>query len=186
MNELIRLLSERERRTLVVLAGASGLALLALVFIAGGEMRSFRRADAAARRLSAQVAKAEAERDEAGAEARRWEDAKRDLEKLRAERFYDEAREVRDLRSDLERVFNEAGIRVANIAYRYTDVAKGKMKKVVAGFTFGGTYAGLKRFLAVVERSPKFLTLERIDFPNTGSASGALQLKIELAAYYEN
>jgi Tfp pilus assembly protein PilO len=58
------------------------------------------------------------------------------------------------------------------------------MKKVVAGFTFEGTYSGLKRFLSVVERSPKFLTLERIDFLNTGSETGALQLKIELAAYY--
>ncbi len=184
MKELFRLLSAKERRTLGVLAAASGLALLALVFVAAGEMRSFRRADAAARTRTVELAKAEAERDAAGVEARRWEEAGRDLEKLRAERFYDEAREVRDLRVDLERVFNAAGIRVSKIAYGYSSLAKGKMKKVVAGFTFGGTYSELKRFLSVVERSPKFLTLERIDFLDTGSATGALQLKIELAAYY--
>ncbi len=183
MKELFRLLSERERRTLGVLAAASGLALLVLVFVAAGEMRSFRRDDASARALTARLAKAEAARDTAGAEERRWDEAKRDLEKLRAERFYDETREVGDVRRDLERVFDEAGIRVSRIAYRYSDAAKGKMKKVAAAFTFSGTYAGLKRFLAVVERSPRFLTLERIDFSNTGS--GALDLKIELAAYYE-
>lgn len=184
MKELIRLLNGRERRTLGVLAAASILALLALVFVAAAEMRNYRRADASARTLAADLVKAEAERDEAGNEARRWEEAGRDLEKLRTERFYDETREIRALRLDLERIFGEAGIRVSKIAYRYSDMEKGKMKKVVAGFTFGGTYGGLKRFLSVIERSPKFLTIERIDFPNTGQETGALQLKIELAAYY--
>jgi hypothetical protein len=184
MKELFRLLSEKERRTLGVLAAASILALLALVFVAAGEMRNFRRADASARKLAADLVKAEGARDEAGAEARRWEEAGRNLQKLRAERFYDEAHEIRALRLDLERVFSEAGIRVSKIAYRYSDLEKGKMKKVVAGFTFGGTYDGLKRFLSVIERSSKFLTIERIDFPNTGQETGALQLKIELAAYY--
>jgi hypothetical protein len=184
MKELVRLLNTKERRTLGVLAAASGLALLALVFVAAGEMRNYRRADASARKLAADLVKAEAARDEAGAEARRWEEAERDLEKFRTERFYDETREIRALRLDLERIFGEAGIRVSKIAYRYSDLEKGRMKKVVAGFTFEGTYPGLKRFLSVVERSPKFLTLERIDFLNTGSETGALQLKLELAAYY--
>jgi hypothetical protein len=184
MKELFRLLNEKERRTLVVLAAASGLALLVLIFVAAGEMRSFRRADASARTRATELAKAEAARDEAGAEVRRWQEAGRDLNKLRAERFYDEKREIRDLRTDLENVFDEAGIRVSQISYRYSDLAKGKMRKVVVGFTFGGTYSGLKKFLSVVERSPKFLALERIDFLNTGSETGAMQLKIELAAYY--
>jgi hypothetical protein len=184
MKELFRLLSGKERRTLVVLAAASGLALLSLVFVAAVEMRNYRRADASARTLAADLVKAEAARDEAGAEARRWEVAGRDLEKLRTERFYDETREIRALRLDLQRIFAEAGIQVSKIGYQYSDMEKGKMKKVVAGFTFGGTYGGLKRFLSVIERSPKFLTIERIDFPNTGQETGALQLKIELAAYY--
>jgi hypothetical protein len=184
MKELIRLLNEKERRTIVVLAAASGLALFALIFIAGAEVRSYHRADASARARAAELVRAQAARDEAGAEAERWAEAGRNLEKLRTERFYDESREIRDLRLDLERVFDEAGIRVSQITYRYTDLAKGKMRKVVAGFTFGGTYAGLKRFLAVVERSPKFLTLERIDFPASGADMAILQLKIELAAYY--
>ncbi len=173
-----------ERRTIVVLAAASGLALLALIFVAGAEVRSFRRADASVRARAAELVKAEAARDAAAVEAGRWEEAGRDLEKLRTERFYDESREIRDLRLDLERVFDEAGIRVSQISYKYSDLAKGKMRKVVAGFTFGGTYVGLKRFLSVVERSPKFLTLERIDFPFTGMDQAILQLKIELAAYY--
>ncbi len=184
MKELFRLLNGKERRTLGVLAAASILALLVLVFVGAGEMRNYRRAAASARKLAADLVKADAARDEAGNEARRWEEAGRALEKLRTERFYDETREIRDLRRDLERVFGEAGIRVSRIVYRYSNLGKGKMKKVVAGFTFGGTYGGLKRFLSAIERSPKFLTIERIDFPNTGQDTGALQLKIELAAYY--
>ncbi len=184
MKRLVKLLNEKERRTLGLLAAASVLVLIVLVFFAVAEMRSFRRIDASAQKLAPDVAKAEAARDAAAAEARRWEEAMGDLAKLRTERFYDEAREIRDLRTDLERVFNEAGIRVAKIAYRYSDLEKGKMRKVVAGFTFSGTYAGLKRFLSVIERSPKFLTLERIDFPSTGAGIIVLQLKIELAAYY--
>jgi len=185
MKRLYRLLNAKERRTLGVLAGALGFVLLVLVFVAGGEMRRFRRADASTRKLAADAAKADAARAEAGAEARRWEQATRDLARLRTERFYDEAREIRDLRTDLERIFNEAGARVTKIAYRYSDLGKGKMRKVVAAFTFGGTYVGLKRFLSIVERSPKFLTLERIDFPLSSPGASVLQLKIELAAYYE-
>jgi hypothetical protein len=184
MKRLVKLLNEKERRTLGVLGAASALVLLVLVFFAAGEMRSLRRIAASSQPLAADLAKAEAARDDADAEARRWEEARRDLAKLRTERFYDEAHEIRDLRTDLERIFNEAGIRVSKIAYRYSDLEKGKMRKVVAGFTFAGTYAGLKRFLAIVERSPKFLTLERIDFPSTGAGQVILQLKIELAAYY--
>ena len=186
MRALVRQLNDRERRTLAVLAAAAGVCLLALVFVGLGVLRSFRRTEASVRRLSDGLVKAEAARDGAAAEARSWDQAAKDLAALKAERFYDEAHEVRDLRLDLARVFREAGIGVSKISYRYSDLEKGRMKKVVAGFTFAGTYAGLKRFLAVVERTPKFLILERIDFLDTGSRTGTLNLKIELAAYYAN
>ena len=174
----------KERRTLAALAAAAGFCLLALIFAGFGTLRGFRRTEASVRGLSAGLAKAEAARDEAATEARSWEQAANDLVTLKTERFYDEAHEVRDLRLDLARVFREAGIGVSKIAYRYADLEKGRMRKVVAGFTFAGTYAGLKRFLAVVERTPKFLILERVDFLDTGTQTGTLNLKIELAAYY--
>ena len=186
MRELFRLLGERERRTLAVLGAAAGVCLLAFVFAGLGLMRGFRRAEASVRTLSAELAKAEAARDAAVAEAQSWEQAAADLAKLETERFYDGAHEVRDLRLDLARVFREAGIGVSKIAYRHADLEKGRMRKIVAGFAFVGTYAGLKRFLAVVERSPRFLILERIDFLNTGAETGTLNLRIELAAYYAN
>lgn len=185
MKELFKLLTEREKRTLDVLAAAAVLVLLAFLFVSLGALRSYGRSEEALTRQTTELGKARVSWDEARTESGRWEEAKGDLEAFRTRYFYDDKQGIRDLRLDLEKVFAEAGIRVSQIGYKYADLEMGKARKVVAGFTFRGNYATLKRFLAVIEAFPKFLVLERIDFLNTGSETGALELKIELAGYYE-
>jgi hypothetical protein len=185
MKELFKLLTDREKRMLGILAGAAVLFLLAFLFVSLGALRSYGRSEEALTRLTKDLGKARVSLDLARTESGRWEEAKGDLEAFRTRYFYDDKQGIRDLRLDLEKVFAEAGIRVSEIGYKYADLEKGKARKVVAGFTFRGHYATLKRFLAVIERFPKFLILERIDFLNTGSETGALELKIELAGYYE-
>lgn len=185
MKELFKLLTDREKRTLGVLAAAAVLVLLAFLFVSLGAVRSYGRSEETLTRLTAELGKARVSWDRARTESGRWEEAKEDLEAFRTRYFYNDKQGIRDLRLDLEKVFAEAGIRVFQIGYKYADLEKGKARKVVAGFTFRGNYATLKRFLAVIEGFPKFLVLERIDFLNTGSETGALELKIELAGYYE-
>ena len=185
MKELIRLLNEMERRTIVVLAAASGLALLALIFVAGAEVRSFRRADASARTRAAELV-------EAGSRAGRGGRRSAAVGRKRGGTSRSSGRKgsttSRARSGTSASTSNASSTRPGSASPRsHTSTAtwpRGRCRKVVAGFTFGGTYVGLKRFLSVVERSPKFLTLERIDFPFTGTETAILQLKIELAAYY--
>jgi len=185
MEELFKLLTDREKRTLRVLAAATVLILLAFIFVSLGALRSYGRSEEALTRLTAEFEKARESWDRARAESGRWDEAKGDLETFRTRYFYEDKQGIRDLRLDLEKVFAEAGIRVNQIGYKYAELETGKARKVVAGFTFRGNYATLKRFLAVVEAFPKFLVLERIDFLSTDSGTGSLELKIELAGYYE-
>ena len=185
MKELFKLLTGKEKRTLSVIAGALVLVLLVFLSVSLGAMRSYGRSKASLTRLTTELGKARESWDQARAESGRWEEAKGDLEAFRTKYFYDDKQGIRDLRLDLEKVFAEAEIRVFQISYKYANLEKGKARKVVAAFTFRGSYATLKRFLAVIEEFPKFLILERIDFPNTGSETGTLELKIELAGYYE-
>jgi hypothetical protein len=185
MKEIFKLLTEKEKRTLAVLAGAASLVLLLFLFVSLGALRSYGRSEASLTKSTTELGKAQESRDRASAESELWEEAKGELESLRTKYFYDDKQGIRDLRLDLEKVFAEAGIRVSQIGYKYTNLEKGKARKVVASFMFRGDYATLKKFLAVIEGFPKFLTLERIDFQNTGSVTGTMELKIELAGYYE-
>ncbi len=185
MEELFKLLTDREKRTLRILAAAAVFVLLVFLLVSLGALRSYNRSEEALTKLEADLGKARESWDRARTEFGRWEETKGDLAELGTKYFYTDKQGIRDLRLDLEKLFAEVGIRVVQIGYRYTDLERGKARKVVAGFTFRGNYATLKRFLALVEAFPKFLVLERIDFLNTGSETDSLELKIELAGYYE-
>jgi hypothetical protein len=185
MKELFDRLTGKEKTTLAALAAGTFAVLLVLVFVSLGEKRIYGRSQEALGRLGGELGKARASSAEAVGESKRWEEAERDLEGLKTKYFYDDGLGIMGLRRDLERIFGEAGIRVSQISYNYEDLERGKIKRVVASFNFRGPYISLKRFLAVVERFPKFLTIEKIDFLSTGSDTGSLDLKIELAGYYE-
>jgi len=73
-----------------------------------------------------------------------------------------------------------------DLSYSYTDQEKEKVRTTLITFTYSGTYAGLKRLLAVVQAFPKFLVIEKLEFPRTGSGGGGLSAKMTLAGYYGN
>ncbi len=129
-------------------------------------------------------AKAAKARDEAKAEWRRWEEAGKDLEELRTGYFYNHEDGVQTLRLDLQQIFSLAGTTITDLNYGYSDMEKEQVRKTVVTFTFTGTYAGLKKLLAVLEAFPKFLVIEKIDFPKTGSGGERLNAKLTLAGYY--
>jgi Tfp pilus assembly protein PilO len=185
MKELFEKLTGREKATLGALAAAVLAVLAFLVFGSLGQKRAYERAGETLDVLTNAYTKSKDTLAAAVAEAGRWEDAGRDLEEIRTKYFYEDAQGIKPLRLDLERILRESGIRVAQIGYNYEDLEKGKVKRVVASFNFSGNYGSLKRFLSVVERFPRFLTVERIDFLNTASQTGTLELKIEIAGYYE-
>jgi Tfp pilus assembly protein PilO len=71
------------------------------------------------------------------------------------------------------------------IRYQYSDLERLPIKKIVVTFNYAVTYADLRQFLAIVERFPKFLAVEKIDFQKIDAESGLLNLKMTMAAYYE-
>jgi hypothetical protein len=184
MNVLFDVFNDKERRTLgrLGLAALVALAVFLVLFmrVRGGLERE-RTESAQLRNSSLRAAKA---RDTAKAEWQRWEEANRDLEELRTGYFYDPEEGVQALRLDLERIFAMAGTTVTDIGYSYSDLEKEQVRKTVVTFTYAGTYAGLKKLLAVLEAFPKFLVIDKIDFPRVGSDGGRLSARLTLAGYY--
>jgi Tfp pilus assembly protein PilO len=186
MNAIFDLLSGRERKTLERLTAAV-LAAAALFLILAVRVRSgyF---DSRETLASLQESGKRAEKAEAGvrAEWQAWQDAQADPESFRGKYFYEEKTVFQSLRTDLQRIFNQAGMDIPLISYRYSDLDKASIKKVVLTFNYSGTYANLKRFLAIVEAFPKFLAVEKIDFQRPEAGAVLLNLKLTLAGYYEN
>jgi len=184
MNALFDMLDDRERRTLIRLGLAAGLALILLIVlfarVRGGLLKeradSFRLHETAQRTAQA--------RDKAKAEWARWEDAGRDLAELRTSFFYEEGAGFQALRQDLERLFAQAGTSITDFDYGYSDMEKEQVRKTLVIFTYSGTYAGLKKLLAVLESFPKFLVIEKLEFPRTGSGGERLNAKLTVAGYY--
>jgi Tfp pilus assembly protein PilO len=185
MSVKFRVLSDKERRALGRLAVAA-LIFLALGLVLAVRQRSaFARAEDALAEAQTGRRRAEAALAKARAEGLRWQEAARDLKQFRGSYFYEEETGIQALRQDLSRIFQEAGLRVAQIDYDYGDVAKSRIGRIVANFNFSGSYAALKKFLALIEKFPRFLAVERLDFLNPGTESGVLTVKITLAGYYE-
>ncbi len=184
MNALFDLFNDAERRTLGRLA-AVALAVLVLtvgllVRVRGGlgrdERVSVRNQEAAQNAVKA--------RDEARVQWKLWEDAGQDLADLRTNYFYEAQESDQTLRQDIQRVFAQAGTTITDLAYSYSDLEREKARKTVVTFTYTGTYVGLLRLLATLEAFPKFLVIENVEFPRTGSGGGSLSAKLTLAGYY--
>jgi hypothetical protein len=184
MNALFDLLDDKERRTLGRLGLAAALALVVFLIlfarVRGGLLKeradSFRLHEAAQRTVLA--------RDKAKAEWGRWEDAGRDLAELRTGFFYEEGAGFQALRQDLERIFAQAGTSITDLDYGYSDMEKEQVRKTIVTFTYSGTYAGLKTLLAALESFPKFLVIEKVEFPRTGSGGERLNAQMAVAGYY--
>jgi hypothetical protein len=186
MRELFRQFSDRERRTISIVGAALGAAVLLLIF------NAFRESGAAS---GAQAALAEAEQsyktlsrshDEKRKEWQSWQDAVAQLAALKKDYFYDSRNVIQDLRLDLQEIFGSVGISQSEVRYGYGEVTKGgTIDKVEVDFRFSGNYATLKGLLDTVERRPRFLHVEKIDFLDVNKQPGLLGLRITCAGYYE-
>ena len=185
MRNVFRHLSQREKQVLRTLSLALVLALVFLVFVSLGERRAyFQRRDTSDARVreSVELKKVRAQKK---LEWERWRQAILDLAELKAKYFYDDAQGINDLRLDLQRIFDDAGVSVTGINYTYSQFPKEEIKKVSAAFHLKGSYLNIKQFIDLVEKFPKFLTMERVDFLKIDTENDSLDLNIVLAGYYE-
>jgi hypothetical protein len=185
MKNLIERWTAKERRAAAILAAAGAAGLLILFYTLIQERPAATRyadrlseIETTYRRLSPVWAKTKADRE-------LWREAAQDMDDLKKTRFYSDAKGFQDLRPDLQTLFDASGIAVGDMAYGYTDYPREGLRRGTVEFIFNGTYAALKSFLDRVERQPKFLFVEKIDFQNIGLQPGILELKITMAGYYE-
>jgi len=184
MKELVSLLEPKEKKILAglsVLLGALAVCLLALALGSGGASHGRK---GTVDTLSRDFEAADRERTSLRQELFLWEEARRDGLALRKDRFYRERNGINELRLDLQEIFTGVGLEFPPAKFDYLELDKEKARKVEVSFNFSGSYGLLKQFLADVEKQPRFLFVERINFLNIDSGSGNLLLKITLAAYY--
>jgi len=186
MHALFDLLDDRERRTLARIGLAAAVALVVFLAVFGRFRTGLDKERASSFRVHEAAQKALKARDEARTQWQRWEQAGKDLADLKATYFYDESLGIQPLRQDLQKIFAQAGTDVTNLDYQYSDLEREKVRKTLITFTYTGSYAGLKRLLAVIQAFPKFLVIEKLEFPRTGAGGERLSAKMTLAGYYGN
>lgn len=185
MREFIDRLTARERTFLSALLGAS-------ILFAGLFVYAFLQERPAARRMTARWEEARRVDRDLGREWKRaeaewtaWRQAASDLAELRTSRLYSGDSGYRDFRLDLQSLFDESGFTVGDLAFGYAEYAKDGLRRMSASFEFSGPYAALKSFLDRVERRPRLLCVEKVDFLDIGGRPGTLDLRITMAGYHE-
>jgi Tfp pilus assembly protein PilO len=186
MKEIFEGLNEGERKQLSLLS--LGLVLvLSFLFIASlGQRRGYLGALGDLKAREKETADIEKTRVASAEEWGRWEQAYRDIEDLKKTSFFKEEQGVNELRLDLQKILAESGITARSLRYNYISLSKEKLNKINVIFTFTGSYMILKKFLDAVERFPKFLLLEKIDFIKISGEGNLLELRIFLAGYNES
>lgn len=184
MSALFDHLVDRERKILARLGLVALLAAVCCAVLSVGQKRAYDRALDDKERVVKTFAGVDGSRREKRVEWERWEEAAEDLTNFRTEYLYQEEDGANGLRLDLEGIFRMAGIRVSRFAFSYSELERSQVKKVSAAFSASVTYAKLKNLLALIESFPKLLTVEKIDFADTGSGGGLLRIRMTLAGYY--
>jgi Tfp pilus assembly protein PilO len=145
--------------------------------------RYWRQRGAAAR---AEAARAEVDRHRSATAALRERAAAIRANGVDAERFYrslagTEKADLLPTLEEIERLARAPGLRPGARTYRREDVVDARVERVGVTLPLEGTYSQLVAFLGEVERSPRFLTVDRVAI--RGDADGEAALQVELSTY---
>jgi Tfp pilus assembly protein PilO len=184
MKEIFNSLSQKERKVLKIVTALLISALLILTFIALMERNAYSRSLSFLSSKEKEYQKLNPGKIKEERKWQRWEKALLDIEELKASYFYDEKKDPNQLRLDLQKIFEESRMNVSQIRYTYTQFEIEKIKKVSISFNISGSYFSLKKFINSVEKLPRFLLVEKIDFLETSADGNFLALKMSLAGYY--
>jgi Tfp pilus assembly protein PilO len=83
---------------------------------------------------------------------------------------------------EVEKMVAEPGLKVRRRTFHPDEVKGARLTRVAISFPVEGTYHQLVEFLARVERSPRFLTVDRVALRRSAEQRG--DLNIELSAYF--
>ncbi len=184
MRETFDSLSQKEKKVLKIFSVLLVLVLLILAFMALKERNAYSRFLSSLSLKQKEFQELDRGRMEEEREWQRWEKALRDIKELEASYFYDDQQGSNQLRLDLQKIFEESRMNVSRIKYTYAQFDIEKIKKVSISFNISGSYFLLKGFINSVEKLPRFLMVEKIDFLDTSDDGNFLTLKMNLAGYY--
>lgn len=184
MKELFRILSEKQRTRLKLLGLLFLMALFVLLFFSLAQRRGYYQLSAELENREKAALAASDKQARSAAAWEQWEQTRKDAQFLKENFFYQGGQEINQLRLDLRKLFSETGVNARSLKYDYADLEKERIGKISVTFNFTGSYPVLKRFLQTIERHPKFLLLEKIDFQKISGGGTELELRIILAGYY--
>jgi Tfp pilus assembly protein PilO len=81
----------------------------------------------------------------------------------------------------IEQIARSPGLRPGGRTYRREEVPDARVERVAVTLPLEGTYAELLAFLGEVERSPRFLTVDRVAI--RGDNEGGATLQVEVSTY---
>jgi Tfp pilus assembly protein PilO len=159
------------------------LAVNLLVLAAWTGPRYWRQRGASAR---AEAARVEVERQRAATAARRDRAAAIRANGVDLDRFYErlagtEKADLLPTMEAIEQLARAPGLRPGARSYRREDVGDARLERVAVTLPLEGTYSQLVAFLREVERSPRFLTVDRVAL--RGDNEGGATLQVELSTY---
>ncbi len=170
-------------RTALLPAFVALVALNLLALAAWTLPRSLRQKSAAERAVAARGELAR-ERERAQALRERAEAIRAnraDLERFYKELAGSEKQDLLPMLAAIEELARADGLQPASRALRRENVDKAPLERVAVTLPLEGSYSQLVGFLRGVERSERFLTIDRVALRADAEAGGALQ--VELSAY---
>lgn len=170
-------------RTRLVPALAALLGANLLLLVAWTGPRYWRERGAAAR---SEAARAEVARQRAATVALRERAAAIRANGVDLERFYrslagTEKADLLPTLTAVEELARAPGLRPGGRSYKREEVPDARVERVAVTLPLEGTYSQLVSFLREVERSPRFLTVDRVAL--RGDDEGAATLQVELSTY---
>ncbi len=185
MSGLTDLLDRKEQRALAGLGLFLVLGLLALFVFSLGERRDYFRNQAELADQEKRFAEIDGRRQKSKSGWSAWEEARKDIQDVRKNWLYSEQEGIKQLTLDVHKILGEAGMGTTGFQYEYLDMREEYLRRVNVSFQVSGTYPALKRLLDEVEKFPKFLMIDRVDFTNSFDEGNRIELRIVMAGYYD-
>jgi len=176
-------MSGREKRILSVLGVLFAAALIFLFYLGVIETPGLGRAEQALAKRQESYRKIDAERGKKKEERFMWEQGLRDIREVRQTWYYQEADGILPFIADVDEILGGAAIEPTQRTYTYDEVRGDNSQRLGVTFNCSCSYFMLKRLLDDLERFPKFLFLERLDFHKTPDKGQTLELTITMTGY---
>lgn len=185
MKKMFELLDKNERRILSILLFILLGVFLFYIIVALGEKRAFLHSSQSLQSKKNELQIVRREKALLEEEWKKWSQAIRDYEELSEKYLYHQQKGLETLRKDLQIIFTDTEVQVSPLRYDYVESEEEGIKRIKVSFEATGTYFSLKKFIHTIEKYPRFLMAEKIDFLDINPQSGILKLKLVLAGYYE-